>query len=152
MDVHYCRSKSHRQYLHSNLNINKMYNMYTNETTVPELQVKASYFRNIFNRNFNIGFKLPAKDVCSTCLSLREQIKHEKEISKKKDRMNELTVHKRRAKSKQNVFLYTWTEDEFSKGSNQIASAVYNCLNTVDLVDKTTIIQQMDVEARIKTL
>lgn len=34
--------------------------------------------------------------------------------------------------NKDNVFSYYWTEDEFGKGSNEIASAVYDRLNKID--------------------
>lgn len=36
MEVHYCRSKvAYRQYLNSNLNINKLFNMYDKDITAP---------------------------------------------------------------------------------------------------------------------
>lgn len=37
---------------------------------------------------------------------------------------------------KDNVFIYTWMEHEFHKGSNEIASAVYHCLTS--LIDSLT--------------
>lgn len=38
-----------------------------------------------------------------------------------------------------NVFIYTWMENEFSKGSNQICSAVFDCLSNTDLTGYSTI-------------
>lgn len=35
--------------------------------------------------------------------------------------------------TKNNVFSYLWTEDVYAKGSNEIASVVYDCLNKTDL-------------------
>ena len=37
--------------------------------------------------------------------------------------------------NKQTVFIYNWLETQFSKGSNQIASAVYHRLCTTDMTD-----------------
>lgn len=56
LESHYCRSKTvSRQYLISDLNIKKMWRLYNAETQ-EENQVKESYFRCIFNTNFNLGF------------------------------------------------------------------------------------------------
>lgn len=52
------------------------------------------------------------------------------------------TVVKGSSKSKltaENVFIYTWMENEFSKGSNQICSAVFDCLSNTDLLDYSSI-------------
>lgn len=78
VESHYCRGRSERKYLPSELNINQLYRMYNEKQRGTELlnQVKASYFRFIFNTRFNIGFKMPQTDVCSTCLSYKERIKH----------------------------------------------------------------------------
>lgn len=35
--------------------------------------------------------------------------------------------------NKNNVFIYTWMEHEFHKGSNEIATAVFHCLARLDL-------------------
>lgn len=188
IDLHYCRSKiKHRQYLPSDLNINKMAKMY-NDQDQDNLHVKASYFRMIFNTCFNIGFKSPATDLCSTCIMLTEQIKHCKKDKEKKRLIARKKIHKLRAKAffkllhddvpqartfsfdaqknqllpkvadqaayrsrqlyqnnfgivegsskssltKDNVFLYEWTENIRPKGSNEIASAVYHRLNNTD--------------------
>ncbi|GBP67512.1 hypothetical protein EVAR_49879_1 [Eumeta japonica] len=34
-----------------------------------------------------------------------------------------------------NIHAYVWMEDEASKGSNEICSALYHCLNSIDLTD-----------------
>lgn len=39
--------------------------------------------------------------------------------------------------NKNTTFVYVWTENEYAKGSNQIASAVYDRLNKTDLTDVT---------------
>lgn len=99
VEVHYCRGRTKRQYLPSELSINKMYLMYCDQIKEDELQVKASYFRYVFNTKFNIGFKSPATDICSKCQMFKETIKVEKDPKKKQELMVRSTVHKRRAKA-----------------------------------------------------
>lgn len=74
--------------------------MYCAEINDPMLQVKQSYFRFVFNTTFNIGFKAPATDVCSTCTMLNEMIKLEEDPKKKVILLNQLTVHKRSSAEK----------------------------------------------------
>lgn len=66
-EPHYCRGKSKRYYLPAELSINKLWRMYNN-SQVDDLKVKKSYFHNIFNQNYNLGFGSPRTDVCLTCL------------------------------------------------------------------------------------
>lgn len=99
LEIHYCRSKiKHRQYLSSDLSINKISKMYNNQAE-PELRVKRSYFRKIFNSKFNIGFKTPGTDKCSTCSMYDEQIKFAKNHAKKEEFMRKKRVHKLRSKA-----------------------------------------------------
>lgn len=188
VEAHYCRSQiSSRKYLPSDLNIRKLWRMYTSqEMFVP---AKESYFRKIFCSEYNLGFGTPRTDVCSTYLMLGEKIKREKDERRKYTLLAERRIHKLRAnafyellkddapetlilsfdcqknqnlpklpdqtayysrqmyiynftvvrghsKGKINpetVRSYCWTENEFSKGSNEIASCVYDTLNHVNL-------------------
>lgn len=67
LESHYCREKEcNRQYL----SITKIWEAY-NDTTTQNLTVKFKYFRSIFTREYNITFKSPAIDVCSTFLQLK---------------------------------------------------------------------------------
>lgn len=45
--------------------------------------MKKTYFYNIFNAKFNIGFDRPATDAYSMCIELKSRIKHEKDVAKK---------------------------------------------------------------------
>lgn len=104
LEIHYCRGKIKcRQYLATNLSIAKLYKMYISETEDQFKSVKQSYFRRIFNTSFNIGFGSPATDVCSTCLTLDEKIKREKDANKKKDILITKRVHNLRAKAFYNL-------------------------------------------------
>lgn len=67
---HYCREKTQRKYLASDLNISIMYSMYQKncvEKNVPF--VKQSMYRKIFCDEYNLGFYRPRKDQCRTCMS-----------------------------------------------------------------------------------
>lgn len=41
--------------------------------------------------------------------------------------------------NKDNVHAYTWTENESSKGSNEICSSLFHCLNNIDLSGKNVV-------------
>ncbi|KAG8287332.1 hypothetical protein J6590_041576 [Homalodisca vitripennis] len=93
------------------------------------------------------------RDVCSTCLELSETIKREKEEVKLGSLKTQLTLHKTVAKAfftllkqqdpvvsgtscgknaldKNKVSIYTWTENEMRKSSNEVASAVFHELDS----------------------
>ncbi|XP_046684501.1 uncharacterized protein LOC124373972 [Homalodisca vitripennis] len=56
--------------------------------------------------------------------------------------LNNFCVVKGHSKSKldkDNVTAYTWTENEFSKGSNEISSCLYDTLNSIDLTPYMTV-------------
>lgn len=97
IETHYCRGQSERLYLDSSLNIKSMWRMYLKENEI--LPVKHSYFRHVFNTNYNLGFGSPRTDVCSACLQLTEKIKscHDEEI--KANLTIEKRLHQLRAKA-----------------------------------------------------
>lgn len=79
---HYCRSKTHRLYLSSELNIKKMWR--NNSEQENDLKVKQGFFRNVFRSEYNIGLWSPRTDVCSTCISLQEKIKSTPDLQTQK--------------------------------------------------------------------
>lgn len=98
-ESHYNRAKSKRIYLNADLSIRKLHTMY-NQQASEELQVKPSMFRKIFVSEFNIGFKSPASDTCSTCCLLKEKIKNATPGSHEKQQlMVEKRIHSLRAKA-----------------------------------------------------
>lgn len=197
MEKHYCRGKSVREYVSSDLNIAKLWKMYCKDNI--EFPVKECFFRNVFNTNFNIGFNAPAVDVCSTCLEFKEKLKHSEDEEQKIQLHTESRIHKLRAKAffdmlkeerenlltisfdcqknlvlpkipdqityykrqlylynfsvvrgsskssltRNNVFIHTWYEQENPKSSNQIVSAVYDCLNKFELDNSITEVRLM---------
>jgi hypothetical protein len=98
-ESHYNRKKSKRIYLSSELSIRKLHSIY-NDQASEDLKVKCSMFRKIFVTEFNIGFKSPASDTCSTCCLLKEKIKNAPLGSHERMRlMVEKRVHTQRAKA-----------------------------------------------------
>lgn len=192
LESHYTRGKSTRQYLSSDLSITKLWKHY-NEEAQDNLKVKYVYFRNIFNYNFNLSFKSPATDVCSTCISLKSQIKDAPQ-REKVSLMTKLRVHRLKYKAfysfiqteeenvikiscdcqknnvlpkvqdqstyysrqlyiynfticeghsksvqtKDKVKIYTWTEDQRGKGSNEIASMLFHYLQNMTIPENVT--------------
>lgn len=86
-----------------------------------ELHLKInSYFRDILNRFYNIGFGSPRTDVCSTCTELNEKIKVEKDPNVK----NTLMIYKRVHKLKAKVFYQLLNEQK-----DGMATLSFDCHN-----------------------
>lgn len=65
---HYGRGDSGRQYLSSDLNIMKLWRSWKAGRIKENLPVTSSAkFDNVFRTNFNLSFRQPRVDVCSTC-------------------------------------------------------------------------------------
>ncbi|KAK4883911.1 hypothetical protein RN001_000182 [Aquatica leii] len=84
--------------------------------TKKDSPVKESYFRHIFNTEYNLGFGTPKSDVCSTCLQLTEKIKTCNDNNVKTKLITEKQVHKMKAqeyfkmlrKVEENVALFSF--------------------------------------------
>ena len=66
---HYTRKDSQREYLDQNLNIRKMYKLYT-ETASKECMtevISERSYRKIFCESYNLSFFKPKKDQCTIC-------------------------------------------------------------------------------------
>lgn len=75
-EAHYCRgSTQQRKYLPSGLNVKRLFKLF--KELNPNSPVKQSYFRAVFNQDFNLGFGSPRTDLCSKCLEIQEKIKNE---------------------------------------------------------------------------
>ena len=66
MESHYQRKGTKRQYLSSDLSINKMFALYQAEHP-KEYQVSHAVYRHIFNTEYNLSFHKPKKDTCLKC-------------------------------------------------------------------------------------
>ncbi|KAF2879397.1 hypothetical protein ILUMI_26770 [Ignelater luminosus] len=70
MARHYCRSKANRQYVASDLNITKIYELYLDKCKEENVSdpVSAAVYRKTFCSEYNFTFHRPKKDGCSTYL------------------------------------------------------------------------------------
>ncbi|CAH1126521.1 unnamed protein product [Ceutorhynchus assimilis] len=87
MESHCCRDKSSRMYLHPDLTLQKMYDMFREDLMLRDIQKKpcVTTFRKIL-KSKNLSFYHPKKDQCSLCLTFRgdEKVKQEmKEVFEK---------------------------------------------------------------------
>ena len=72
IDSHYCRAKTNKKYLEVDLNIEKMYDLYKEKCLTEGISyVKPSYYRYLFNTNFNIAFHVPKIDCCEKCEEIK---------------------------------------------------------------------------------
>ena len=82
MESHYCRAKTNKKYLQSDLNIEKMYDLYKSKCfELKKDPVKSSFYRYIFNTCFNIGFHVPKTDRCEKCEEIKIKKKENMMIS-----------------------------------------------------------------------
>lgn len=94
---HYSRAKSpHRKYLPTGLNINIMYTLYQDwmlENHQGIEVVSSRYYRDVFNRDFNIGFEPPKSDTCNYCDKVNIEMRGLSAESDN-DRLNDLKTQK----------------------------------------------------------
>lgn len=108
-ESHYCRSKTiNRIYLPAELSITKVWKMYNDQMDQNEdLKVKECFFRDYFNKHFNVGFGTPKTDLCSTCLQYKFNMQKETDETKKTNLAAQQRLHKLRADS-----FYTCLQEE----------------------------------------
>lgn len=69
-ESHYCRKRTNRKYLSSDLSIAAMYRLYKESCSNP---VSLKLYSKCFH-DLNLSFKQPAKDTCHTCDLLNTKI------------------------------------------------------------------------------
>ena len=75
-DSHYCRRETNTRYLHEGLSLKEMYKLYTkwcSEKSEPACIL--SYYRRIFNTEFNLSFFQRKKDKCRLCEEFEQEVK-----------------------------------------------------------------------------
>lgn len=86
-------------YLDSDLNVNKMHELFLEKYPDLANDVKYEYYLKHFRQNYGYRFGRPQVDVCSTCEDLNTKIKSPfLNENAKRVAVAELLVHKRRAK------------------------------------------------------
>lgn len=96
---HYSRKDNpERKYLHPNLTIRKMFNLYVEKCQAAnKMPVKEKFYYHVFNTKFNLHFKIPSKDTCRMCDELQMKIQAENAEEKKKELKLEKDLHLARA-------------------------------------------------------
>ena len=105
-ESNYSRQRSDRKYLNPGLNLNILYKLYVesckNEGTQEQDIAKLSYYRHLFNTEFNLSFKMPYHDTCDTC----DKAKRDIQEARVEDRPAIKEHHKNDfGRSKQNICL-----------------------------------------------
>lgn len=98
-ESHYCRQKTKKLYLPSELkSIRNVWRMY-NDQAPNNAQVKYGFFHGIFRTKFNISFGTPRTDVCSVRLRNAHYLKTVSDPVQKQGVITEQRVHKLKYKA-----------------------------------------------------
>ncbi|KAL4125925.1 hypothetical protein QTP88_010162 [Uroleucon formosanum] len=96
-ESHYALHKSiNRKYMSPDLNIIKLYSLYTEQATNP---VSNFVFRKIINEEFNLSFHPPVSDSCRKCDAYAIKIKAAESEAHTNNLKQELELHQRKAMS-----------------------------------------------------
>ncbi|XP_075987741.1 uncharacterized protein LOC142984195 [Anticarsia gemmatalis] len=83
VESHYTRKSSTREYLSQDLNISKMYRLYTGwfpqQNFVDAKMATKRQYETTFNTKYNYSFFKPKKDYCSTCFVYEQSSPSEKQ-------------------------------------------------------------------------
>lgn len=109
VESHYTRQSSKRLYLDSNLNIQKMYNLFMEKCNENQsIGVSMITYRRIFGTEYNMSFFKPKKDQCSTCNEYQKasteeklslELKYKEHLQRKEASMKNKEEDKKRAAS-----------------------------------------------------
>ncbi|XP_072941532.1 uncharacterized protein [Epargyreus clarus] len=118
-ESHYSReSNKHKKYIDSNLSVAELHRKFKGDN--PEINIKYSKFNEIFNKDFNIAFGQPRKDICATCEKLKVQIDFAT-MNKDMKHVNSLKMEKELHLRKAEVFLKTITKTEADKKNDKLS-------------------------------
>lgn len=108
VESHYCRTLCNKVFLkEENLNIQKMYRRYSLFMSNSDVNLASfSYYRHVFNHEFNISFHQLKKDMCDTCYAFANMAESEKNSRHDEQAMhllNKLTVRRLMAEDKESA-------------------------------------------------
>lgn len=95
---HYSRSKTESKYLSPDLNVSKMYRAFLEKycQELPQKPVSRQWYNQVFLTDFNLSFRVPRVDTCSTCDSLSTKVGNTGDNAEKKESQMALDFHHRR--------------------------------------------------------
>lgn len=118
-ESHYSRESSkHKKYVDSNLSVAELHRKFKHDN--PDIEIKYSKFNEIFNKDFNIAFGHPRKDICATCEKLKVQIDFAT-VNKEVSRLNSLKVEKELHLRKAETFFKSITKAESDKQNHKLS-------------------------------
>lgn len=99
LDSHYARARTNKKYLEATLNVSKMYSLYVEFCKQKEIEpVLESYYRHVFDTEFNLAFHKPKKDYCTFCHQFDNST-----IEEKEKLQAEYEAHQRRKEQARNA-------------------------------------------------
>ncbi|XP_037300938.1 uncharacterized protein LOC119191153, partial [Manduca sexta] len=126
VESHYTRKKSSKKYLEGSLSFPKMFKLYNEWFDPNKYSSKATtvrQYRDIINKNINIGFHKPKKDICEQC-HIYENNKQVTQSDKEK--------HEEHLKEKEKARKMKTKDKELALQNNEILTAAFDlqkCLN-----------------------
>ena len=106
-ESHYSREKSDRKYLGTELTVEKMYELYiddSNQKNVdPKLRAKKWLYSDIFNKQFKLSFKPPQIDTCDTCDLFYAKLKNNLTQEEKESVNADHAAHLNESKTRYNL-------------------------------------------------
>lgn len=125
-ESHYALHKSkNRKYLGPDLNITKLYSLYTKEVANP---VSNFVFRKIFNEEFNLSFHPPISDSCRKCDAYAIKIKAAETEADKRNLEQELELHQRKASSARTGLQ---RDTELAKNNPEVTVITFDLMKTL---------------------
>ena len=98
-ESHYSReSNGGTKYISGELSLSKMYHLYLEEAEQEQfVPVKESFYRHVFNTQFDLKFHQPRSDTCKTCEELKLNIQTADDEDEKEQLKRARDLHHRRA-------------------------------------------------------
>lgn len=95
---HYSRHQSESRYLSPDLNVTKMYRAFLEKHCQNYVRppVSRQWYHQIFLTHFNLRFRVPRVDTCSTCDNLNMRVKNSTDVANKREAETALQLHHRR--------------------------------------------------------
>ncbi|KAJ8930801.1 hypothetical protein NQ314_016357 [Rhamnusium bicolor] len=94
-ESHYSRQKCAKMCLSSDLNIQKMFELFHEKYKEPK--IKLHFYRDVFNEDLNLRFGIPRSDTCARCDLLYAKLVNAENEDERKNIKTESELHHRNA-------------------------------------------------------
>lgn len=136
-ESHYTREKSKRRFLGPELNITLMYKQYKEkmENKNEKEYAKEWLYREIFNTQFNLSFKLPDVDTCDDCDKYKILIKDAQDEDKKNEIIKDRDAHLKKAEQRYSLKAEDKTKSYSDITKRTLLLDLQKCLPTPSLTN-----------------